>query len=454
MPSEQLERLAAADLQRSTKSPRLKETRFGVLLVVHRNGERVPTLIDHRTGLPPVLALRYALGRARRRGSHATLRAKLNRIAELYEWYDAEGVDFDAMVMGLNVPLLQDWTGALYVLDYGRGERIAGMVMPNAIPGVRTAPVRVPQMHNNRVHSWAAFGRWLARPGKWQTGDPRPLRRAQRAARDAFLDDINEWVEAEYAPIGTTAPRRGFTSLEMEVLLDCVQPDAAGRFPDDAFSPAVAERAWLIFGLAYYAGLRLGEILNLHVDDVPRRSEGIWEIRVERRFDDPEERRADAPRVKRRGRAPDIPMEFYEDLRRYVDRSRPKVSHPDLLVTVRGEPMSYWTGVAAGRQLREIAARRWAALGGAESVDDTPHTLGKFTWHRLRHTRARELLPRFVDPSNRQPGDEQPFLDHFGWARPSSAAPYIWELKHASASQRGVEALRTDSEPYRLRRML
>jgi hypothetical protein len=154
----------------------------------------------------------------------------------------------------------------------------------------------------------------------------------------------------------------------------------------------------------------------------------------------------------------ELPEEVYDDLRRYIDHTRPKLDHPDLFVTLAGEPLSYWSAVAMGKQLRGLAVRALRDGPGVSAQDeDEPRSnplrsLERFTWHRLRHTRAREVLPQYVDPNNRTADDTLAYCARFGWTNPRSAEPYIWDLMQRWGSERQLRAMATIGERFQPRR--
>jgi len=114
---------------------------------------------------------------------------------------------------------------------------------------------------------------------------------------------------------------------------------------------------------------------------------------------------------------------------RTLDRSRPlSVSSTERLVKTIGK--------AAAAQL-------------AESNPSSMNTLPRLSSHRLRATRAVELLPIFFTDLRWNELDQQAFLDFFGWADPKYAEPYLKTLYRANARkklQKHAESLKASHD--------
>lgn len=406
----------------ATKCPRHWPYRFGVITLRLDSGERLPILIDRNTGIPPVLPLRWVL-KGRHRKASSTWAAYLRRIAELYEWYSRQGVDFDELIMS-GEPLDLGTVGfALEDVDRGLAPEIAGHIRPQR-SGFEPAPIRNARMYNRRLYVWVAFVKWALRRENWQSGRRRAPTPEERAARIDFQELLDEFIDDERQPEGTGNQRLGLTDRELSAIEAVIAPDPAGRFRDDVFSAETLPRLWAMYLLARWGGLRIGEILNMHVEDVPTVESGSNRLAVRRRPDDEDDPRLILPAVKRRDRLVPVPFDVIKHLQRYIAHRRGNSRWPDLLLsTTEDLPLSSSRASDQARQLRGYSAAEYELMYPGES-----HTLGQFTWHRLRHTRALELLPVLVNLDDPQRAGLQEFLDVFGWARESSADPYILEL--------------------------
>lgn len=435
----------------STRCPRRKGARYGVLTQLLPSGERLPVLIDHQTGIPLRMPLRFALKRRRAFGSAGTLATYLRRIGELYDWYTAHGMDLDAQIISGKSIQLGHLSRALVDLDQGllRADAERRHAKPRgALPELDVfspAPIGNARIHNLRVWLWARFLAWALRPQNWRGGRELHASGSREIWHDV-LDELEQFRDDEYRTEGPGQRRSGLAPKELAALEAVLSPQASRGFSSGGFDPATTARNRMFYLLARWGGLRIGEILNLHVEDVPRVSSASPYLLVRRRVDDRAEPRLIAPAVKRRDRQVPLPDDVMEALQLYVKRERRQSRWPDLLLSsTKDMPLSYPRASDIAKQLRRYATTAFDAMYPGES-----HTLGSFSWHRLRHTRAREVLPHFIDFNDPTPQPEglREFLDMFGWARESSAAPYIEELRQnrsAALVRQAMQSERTSS---------
>lgn len=446
--------------RRSTRCPRRKEGRFGILTQRFPGGERLPTLIDHMTGLPPVLAQRFALKRRFSYGSPNTLAIYLRRIGDLYEWYYVHGIDLDDLIVSGGSVDLRYVGRALADLDAGLNE-LMNKSLERLVAGriewdpddFTPAPVRNPRAHNLRLLVWVMFLRWVLKPANWQGG--RNLHPAGNARHDWHdtVDALDEFLTDEWRLVGTADRRSGFTPQELGAIEAVLCPERSGRFREEYFTPGVRHRNYIMYLLTRWGGLRIGETLSMHLEDIPKASTGLTYIIVKRRHDDEGEPRLVAPSVKRSDRMVPMPEPALDSLRSFPRKHRGESRWPDLILSSTEDmPLSY---ARAGDIAKQV--RRYASAEFERRYPGQAHTLHKFSWHRLRHTRARELLPNYVDPKNldRSSHGMQRFLDIFGWARASSAEPYIYDLRQEyglaladSAVEDDLARLQADEESF------
>jgi integrase len=216
----------------------------------------------------------------------------------------------------------------------------------------------------------------------------------------------------------------------------------------------------LMLQCARWGGLRRGELLKLQCCDIgpagddyalssgalaterqPYGEPGVDEIRILRRPDDPEDSRNPPPKVKSRERIIAFPTWLIVALHAYADGIPPigrrarHVKTPYLFVDLQsGLPLSLAAADDAIKAIRIPAATRFA-----EIYPEATHTLKTLSWHRFRHTRAKELLLEFRDEG--AIGIEK-FCDYFGWKNLKSAEPYINDLLAEIANQEVRESLR------------
>jgi integrase len=401
-------------------------------------GERFPILIKSITGVPPTFALRYALTR-RSRGGAARLHSLLRGLADLYEWCEAIAkVDLDGLLLSghtLGEDLL-----IRALNDVGRvgNSCIAGVTEPAGLDVSRVAVSNV-YAHNRRVRAWRDFLIWALEPKNWSSGSHPEEEPSRRAARRDKRFDLELFFDDARRQEGTTGRRSGLTAKEVEAIELAIGPNEQGEFPRAGFNHALRLRNWVMFEVARWGGLRRGEILKLQIGDIPRKvrdhdtGEMVYErydIEVVRRPDDPDDPRiARTPLVKRGSRAVVLPESLLDDLRMYIEqRATADVETPCLFVSETGQPLSIERTDDIIHQIGRYAGAVYEALHPGAT-----HSLGKLSWHRLRHTRARELLPIFLDAG---PTGLREFLEYFGWASIESADPYVRDLYRERAGLR------------------
>jgi len=197
-------------------------------------------------------------------------------------------------------------------------------------------------MHNRRLYLWVRFLKWALRRENWRSGRRRPPTIEERSARVDFLALLDEFVDEESEPESRGMRRTGLSRLELDAIEAVLAPDASGSFRDDVFSPGTMPRLWALYLLGRYGGLRIGEILNMHLEDIPAAASGSNDVEVRRREDDQGDPRLILPSVKRGDRTVRLPAEVVEELRAFVRVQRGSSKWPDLLLsTTEDMPLSY-----------------------------------------------------------------------------------------------------------------
>lgn len=380
---------------------------FGLVL---ESGECFPILTNARTGTPARLALRYAVAH-RHRIATSTLEKKLRSIAELYDVVETtEGILADQLL---------EQPAANNPANITRWLRLAGLAdRKRHSAGAIT----------NRVSAWREFLRWIASPLNWRTGflagdDNNPI--AVRAAIERVDLAFEGWTQrTETGPARKPLRWDELEALESALSLENGVVGTRGRF-----SPPVAVRAALMYEAIRWSGVRRSELLCLREVDLIA-SPPVLCVR-KRAADWRETRGYRRPSVKRGERDVPIPASLASDLREGIARMRSATAF-------RADPMAFAFCTITGSPLSiarmdDIAQQigRYASVAFRETFGSVPHTLNTFGWHRLRHTRATELLPVFLDAG---PTGISEFLTIFGWASMRSANPYVAaELRNRAA---------------------
>lgn len=380
------------------------------------SGERFAVLTDAR-GIPLQYPLLYSL-RDRERGGAARLKTRLRRIQELYRAYAGMGINLDEAILSGNVDI-RDVESAVYWLE----EDAEGD--DESLESDSGEPVSAP-MRNQRISVWSDFMEWALESANWTlcTRLERDRRERDSAMRlRMLLDDLRLAlpVHREVEPL---------SSRELEVLDDLLAPNASGEFSLSPFEGAAARRTWVLYQVLRWSGMRLGEALKLRIEDIPPREDDAEKIirevegtalsvSIHRRADDLADHRRIEPSVKRFGRSVPMPDAVLELIWEYID-SLPTTT-PYLIRTAEGSrALSYSRASKLCFEIRAHAARLFE-----ERYPGDPHTLNNLRWHRLRHTRAIELLPEFFPDRRSDPIGVQRFCEAFGWARLTSAEPYL-----------------------------
>jgi integrase len=360
-------------------------------------------------------------------------------LADLYQWCTVTAkVDLDALLLSGQTIGEDLLARALEDVDRAHDARLAGVIQPAGLGGARVA-VRNVGAHNRRVRAWKDFLIWALEPKNWRSGTHPEEDPARRSARRDTRFDLELFFDEARQHEGTAGRRSGLTAKELEAIELAIGPNEQGEFPHARFAPSLRLRNWAMFGTARWGGLRRGEILKLQVGDIPlrvaNRNTGQMnyerhEIQVVRRPDDPADPRvARTPQVKRGGRAVVLPESLLDDLQIYLrQRAQIGAETPYLFVSETGQPLSI---ERADDIIRQIG--RYASVVFEARYPGATHSLGRLNWHRLRHTRAQELLPVFIDAGAT---GLREFLEYFGWASMESADAYVRDLYRERAGLR------------------
>lgn len=373
-----------------------EDSDLSILPLVLPTGERLPCLVYRATWLPVKLATRWLVCHRRQRVQSATLRANLYAVRRLYLWA-AQQLETPLETLLLNGESLTTRQLEAFVFHL-RSPSQAGksrVVSPNSV--------------NKTLYAVEDFLLWAwdqARP--WQPHAQQDAGYTQRLQLVAVLGSLRD---------RGTAPRRHEPLSEAEIhsirMTLAPQSQAGGRlvFPDTFFA-SNALRNWLMVEMALELGLRIGELLKLRLDSLPRGPQRL--LLVRRHPDDPHDTRRHEPAVKTAERGLPLSLPLQSALRAYVTRQPPQGRlagrSPYLFVTDEGDPLS--RGRAS--DILEVVSQRSGV---------TP-----LSWHRLRHSWAERMASQMLEVPNGL--DQLMYLG--GWTQPQSPQRYI---QHALAAQ-------------------
>lgn len=382
--------------------------------LILKSGERFPVLLDGETGIPLRFPLLFSYD-DRRHGGVARMKLRLRRIRDLYGALTNQGIDLDGgLLAGKVSPAAVE-------------RALLGLELPGSTEATPDVEPPSPTLRNGRITAWGDFLAWGMRTALWrmvppsESEDELQIDRAVRLRARLDLHRISSGSRGEVYPFGTR---------ELRAVEEVLVPGEDRAFPGSPWRcQRLQWRAWILYLFLRWGGIRLGEALKLKWLHLPEREptaealirdvrRGELRFSIVRAPDDPEDSRRFEPSVKRYGRNPGLPNEAWDWVWEYKERFPP--TSPFVFNTVRGQELSYSTASKAHRPIREAAVRRFEDQWPGEG-----HSLQKFRWHRLRHTRACEVA--FREFANRDYSDESKrrFCDRFGWANINSAMPYV-----------------------------
>jgi integrase len=435
-------------------------------------GERFPILL-RADGTPCRVALHWVLSRRRRAQASDTLKDAARWIGYLYDAAAHKlsgapgsiGVDVDTRILRGEGFSTSELDRMLSWVAKRRQDHVAGQILPTS-RGARGATMMSQETMNKVVAAWRDFLWWAAEPSNY-----RPVERLEHTPqvlveRAAVRSGLEAWAEDHLVGLRRRGRRFGLTQGELQAILDVVAPDEDFRFPD-TWGVSVRFRNYLMLELARWAGLRRSELLKLQISDIGPASStdndpdyaitvsqvrrafgepGLDEIRVLRRQDDPYDPRRPEPKVKTAERIIVVPAWLAAMLHHYISEPPPigrrgrNVHTSYLFVTAAGQPLSTAgadeipvavRGPAAGRHQQLYPGITQTLLpadddGSSERMERVSRAArGGLTWHRFRHTRAKELLVEYAKEG--ELGLEQ-FVRYFGWSGMRSAQDYIDDL--------------------------
>lgn len=255
-----------------------------VKTVTHQSGEQIPILLD-RNGMPLALPNEFIL--SRRHLSTNTLIRNTRELSVLYRWLEKKEWD------------LSEKLGAS--ISFNEADLKGGLVEALRVDQAtsRAAPVS-PNTFNQRLTTIRQFFGWCMD----LTISQLPLSSTEydrlRERKLSILDIFDRAFLS--APPQKQHLRKGLTESEVIFLLEILNPHSEDAYGQDV---SVRHRNFVSVGLMLFCGLRPGELLSLRVADI--HIGAISSVLVERRPQNPNDKRKPRPQIKRNARV--IPID-------------------------------------------------------------------------------------------------------------------------------------------------
>ncbi len=379
-------------------------SRYTITTIVAPSGERLPLLIERDTGVPCEVALRWTVLERRGRVATSTLADDLRAVQRLYSWAD----------LTLDVPLdthLTEWRGFSTKQMYSLAQHVktSGKHVVSGSIGPTDAAL-TPGAFNKYWHKLETFLCWAAEMyarDEWG-------RRGQYQSAGRAREHLARSFRQHHVREALVMPARTLTDEEWRRIQRVVrlgdehdrEEDHEEVWPD----PVVRLRNHTMVYLAINTGIRVGEMLKLTLDQIPRGSEDY--IVIKRRPDDPFDPRIDEPQVKTNERELYVLPYVRSCIGSYVTRYRPRTRSPYVFLAQGGQPLSL-------RGARHVVER-------VSQVTGVP-----LTWHRFRQTFLNRVYEHVADRDN----GLDLLAEIAGWSSPSSSRPYVRMAIRRAASK-------------------
>ena len=377
-------------------------------------GERLPCLVYEATWLPVKLATRWVVTYRRQRVQSLTLRDNLYAVSKLYRWAEQVAkVDLEALLSRGETLTARQLESLVGYLREQTASSVPSVISPNTL--------------NKQLYAVEDFLVWALDHTQTRAGHTNLLHtQAQRGQLTTTLRSLRfrghptQRIEP-LNEIEITTVRR--------VLAPQRNPHGQWLFPD-CFTVTNALRNWLMVEMALELGLRVGELLKLRLDSLPRG--GQHALLVRRHPDDPYDTRQHEPAVKTAERGLPLSAPLLTALRLYVTSRQPlgRVSgkSPYLFVTDEGQPLSR----GRAHDILQVVSQ---------------HTgIHPLSWHRFRHTWAERMATHLLEVPNGL--DQLMYLG--GWTNPQSPQRYVQNAvaQQAQASLRAWQEALYSEETY------
>jgi len=321
-------------------------SRYAVKLVKMDGGERMPLLVDTRTGLGVFESTAFCLT-MRSKGRQAnTLVQALRAVQFLYETLDEAQVNLMERAKVNDLLTLGEVEALVARCKFVKDELLkadkvarATNVVPlrKTLKKGRVADYGTAAVQGDtsaiRLSYIVAYLQWFA-DYVFLLNIPKN-RTEFRGVASLVIDAIKN-RSPKSSPSNNA--RRGLTKQQVNRLLSVIHPDS----PENPwFGSFLRNRNYLIIRLLLAIGPRKGELLGLKINDIEFRDNTVS---IMRRPDDPEDARTRQPQVKTASRKLLIADDLADALKRHLTDDRYGLGnarkHPFVFVSRRGDPLA------------------------------------------------------------------------------------------------------------------
>lgn len=299
------------------------------------------------------LTLLYSVER-RNEAASSTIETEMRGIAYLYEHAFRQGFPLDAYLRlsPFDTPSLVNFIRSLFVyLQTGESnENVAGAVHSRIAPATFAGYWNIIKGYVMRWIEWS-----LVKNKFDKENDVETLCKNILHLEDRFSQFVSRTPPKLHLPV--------LHENDLNKVIKAFHPDS-DTFKDET----VKWRNWTIFLLLLDSGIRIGELLNLYVSDIPRGRDAM--ISITRRPDNPADPRARPARVKSRSRKITVSNRTIATLNQYITDYRSDHAGVAFLFLddESNKPLAYSTVKSA-----------FDTVGENTGIKVKPHT--------LRHTR-------------------------------------------------------------------
>jgi len=330
-------------------------------------------IVDDLTGLPVLTATEWLI---RFEGNRAlnTIVNRAQDLCVLLYWADLRSID-------LNERLLSGRTfNTAELTDLAK---FLGMSFMNHKHGLPTITQVGSLTQRRRVETSVKYIRWILQSALIRLGvdDPRFDRMFKKL--EIIEDQLFELVSTNTPADGTT--KKGLDERERTRLFQIIHPN----YDENPFPGELQLRNYVMIGLLFYLGMRLGELLGLKIEDIDFGH--ITTIRVVKRKTDVEETRQRSAKQKRGSRSLSLSNgPLATALATYVNLRPADQTSPFLIITASGEALTLRAAQNIFEKLRDEFPK-----------DFPPSFCPKFGRHTLSAGLERIMVEAGVHARNR-----------------------------------------------------
>jgi len=381
------------------------------------NGERLPLILDTRTGKPLFGPLSYSLHHLRARGYAANTIKQFCQAASLLEYFlETSSIDIPGRLeRGL---ILEEAELSNLIRRFhlkADDFEIACSLSPKDKPSINRPLTleKVRKLPSKRVQDSVAsitlaIRLHYTREYLVSQATTHALRQATPQGIRSLLHESSELLKKRIganmpstANASDTPPPEGLTNAQVDLLLSIARPDSENNPWKDEF---VRSRNYVILLCLLSFGVRGGELLRLKTSDFNPSSGTIC---ITRGADDVDDPRRNQPNTKTTARELGVSQELSSLLLTYITNDRRKAPgarrHPFLFVSKNGAPLSLNSLYKIFTTLRSKC----------------PELTSSLTAHLLRYTCTDDILLQFEasEMSPEQQAHELRYL--LGWSEKS-----------------------------------